>query len=532
MQKESKWMNIVWHGMPFLALAVWGALCISNQLWYDEAFSAGLVMQPWGKLIRITAVDDHSPFYYAVLKVFYQILQAGFGLASREVPLGACKLLSLLFMMGYMLLGKYYVARLFDRRISVYFMVLSLLSPLVCVQAGNVRMYAMALFFWTLTALLACDLYRAESRRKWILFVCASVCVVYCHTFAMIETVWLYVLFGAALLASRQYGKVKRFLISGAVVSVAFSPWLAVTVRQMQLRMRDDVGSVEKLAGPEEIRAYFLEWCSALETPVEAVMWVVLGVWLFLFGVALVRMRRTKEYTPVVGTAAFVLTALTGFLVSALWNNCFLGRYAFPGFGGLLLTGAVGLAELAQRAEQSADEDTELTQRPEQSADGDTVQSANRRTRQRADGQIARRALARNVVACGLLAVLACCFAVQYRLELQLEYDGGLAQYEAFWQEHVQEGDVWVAPHGHAVFLSVYHPAAHYYLNGYVPADLSFPNLEACYDIGRLVREHGGAWYITFAGSTPEDAEEGLCYEERARFHYMYYDFVIYHLSD
>ena len=121
---------------------------------------------------------------------------------------------------------------------------------------------------------------------------------------------------------------------------------------------------------------------------------------------------------------------------------------------------------------------------------------------------------------------------MQYRLELQLEYDGGLAQYEAFWQEHVQEGDVWVAPHGHAVFLSVYHPAAHYYLNGYVPADLSFPNLEACYDIGRLVREHGGAWYITFAGSTPEDAEEGLCYEERARFHYMYYDFVIYHLSD
>lgn len=49
-------------------------------------------------------------------------------------------------MTGYMLLGKYYVAKLFDRKISVYFMTFSLLMPIFSVQAGNVRMYAMALF--------------------------------------------------------------------------------------------------------------------------------------------------------------------------------------------------------------------------------------------------------------------------------------------------------------------------------------------------------------------------------------------------
>lgn len=66
-------------------------------------------------------------------------------------------------MLGYMLLGKYYVEKLFDRKISVYFMLFSLLMPIFSVQAGNVRMYAVALFFLTLTGLSAYDI--LERRR-------------------------------------------------------------------------------------------------------------------------------------------------------------------------------------------------------------------------------------------------------------------------------------------------------------------------------------------------------------------------------
>lgn len=474
--KREKWDNFIWHLLPVLALFIWGAFCINDQLWYDEAFSAGLVMQPWKKLIYITAVDDHSPFYYAALKVFYLLWGAG-------VRFRVLKIFSLLFMLGYMLLGKYYVAKLFDRKISIYFMLFSLLSPIMCVQSGNVRMYAMALFFLTLVGLLAYDIYLEESRTKWILFAGASVCVVYCHTFAMIQTVWLYLLFMLVLIYQKQYGKLKGFFLSGIAVSVLFSPWLFVTVKQMQLRMRDDVGSAEELAGLKEVGDYFREWFSAVETPIESVVWMGIAIAVVLFFFAWRRAKESGNYAPVIGFSAFCLTALTGFLVSAFLNNCFMGRYAFPGFGFVMLLYATGFSKLENKAAKGV-----------------------------------------------ILAAALLCFGMQYQSELALEYDGGLAEFETFWTENVGEDDAVLAPIGHAVFLSVYHPENRYFLDGYVPADLSFPNLEPCYDVERLVREEDRVWYIDFAGNTPEDAQEGIPYREVLGFHYMYYDFVVFEL--
>ena len=141
---ENNMWALLWHGLPVAALLLWGAFCITNSLWYDEAYSASMVSLPWKRLIYITATDDHSPFYYVLLKSFYHLCGGG-------THFWALKLMSVLFMLGYMLLGKYYVAKLFDRKISVYFMLFSLLMPIFSVQAGNVRMYAVALFFLTMT---------------------------------------------------------------------------------------------------------------------------------------------------------------------------------------------------------------------------------------------------------------------------------------------------------------------------------------------------------------------------------------------
>ena len=148
--------TVLWHGLPVVALFIWGAFCITNNLWYDEAYSASMVSLSWKRLIYITATDDHSPFYYVLLKLFYHLCGGG-------THFWALKLMSVLFMLGYMLLGKYYVEKLFDRKISVYFMLFSLLMPIFSVQAGNVRMYAVALFFLTLTGLSAYDISGGDS---------------------------------------------------------------------------------------------------------------------------------------------------------------------------------------------------------------------------------------------------------------------------------------------------------------------------------------------------------------------------------
>lgn len=483
-KSEAGW-NLWWHMLPVLSFLVWGALCVTDQLWYDEAFSAGLVMKPWKEMLYITAVDDHSPFYYAVLKLFY--LLCGGGTNFRSL-----KLFSLIFMMGYMLLGKYYVDKLFGRRISVWFMSFSLLLPIMSVQAGNVRMYAMALFFYTLTGLLAMDLYRKDSNPKWILFCLSSICIVYCHTFAMIETVWLYFLFFMNLLGKmrREAGEIrlekrrqiKKFFLCGAVVSVCFSPWLYVTFRQMQLRMKYDTESVGELAGVSALWDYMKEWFSSLETPVVPVVFMGILLAVILLGTGVIRAVRERQGSILMGAAAFFLTTLTGFIISVFLNNCFLGRYVFPGIGFVLLVYAYGM---------------------------DAIQKSR--------------------IQAGIFLVAVCAFVLQYRVELKLEYDGGLARYQAFVENRVSSGDTFVGAQGHVIFLSIYYPKMQYYLNGYVPADLSFPNLNECYNIELLGQQYDKVWYITFAGDSPEGTE-GKDYVVADQFHYMYYDFVIYEL--
>ena len=470
-----------WKALPVIALAVWGALCVSPNLWYDEAYSAALVSRSWFDMIYITALDAHSPFYYGMLKLFAYL--------GGHTHFQILKLMSLLFMMGYLLLGKYYVKKLFGEKVSVYFQFFSVTMPIMAVQAGNVRMYAAALFFMTLAGLTACDLFQnpEQERRKWKWFVFwgAGVCTVCCHTFAMIQMVWIYVLFLAAILLKKKYQLIKPYFIAGFGVALTFSPWLVVTFLQMRLRMANDVAPGQSEATPTiyTLIDYCKEWFSAIETPIAAVMFFGMGLTIFLGYYAVDAMRREKRYEVGLGIGAIGLTTLTGALVSYYATPCFLGRYAFPGFGSLALLYAVGMAEISSRKIKTV-----------------------------------------------VIAAVILFFGLQYRSELELEYDPGLAVYETFLEEEVKSEDAFLGPYGHTLFLSVYHPQLQYYVYGYKSNSLPFVNTEAFTDWSQLENREGKVWYICFEGATPSEMEERYTWQEALSFRYMYYDFVIYEL--
>lgn len=477
MEATTKIQHNIWKFMPLVALLVWGSLCITNNLWYDEAYSASMVSLPWMRLIYITAVDDHSPFYYVLLKLFYHLCGGG-------THFWSLKLMSLLFMMGYIMLGKYYVKKLFDEKISMWFMIFSVLMPIMTVQAGNVRMYAVALFFLTLTGLTAYDIYLEETRKKWIVFCLASICTVYCHTFALIQTFLFYVLFFCVLIYKKRTDSIKRLGGGGITVAIVFSPWLLVTVRQLILRMRYDTGSVHNRPKMEDFMDYCAEWLSAVETPIPLVVFLGMGLAIVLGYCAVDWMRGKGNYAPAIGMGALGLTILAGVLISVYINNCFMGRYVFPGFGFLMLFYAVGMSN---------------------------INSAKMK---------------------GALLVVACfCFLLQYRSELQLEYDDGLEVYEAFWEKEVGEEDVIIGPYTHTIFLNVYHPNQQYYLYGGKLYSLPFDNTDALYSPEPLKEVDGNIWWICFEGDIPDPLIEEYDYTEAVSFHYMYYDFVIYRLT-
>ena len=481
MKKKLFSCHFWWNALPFVGALVWIAFCISNNLWYDEAYSASMVSRSWYDLIYITAVDDHSPFYYVLLKIFYHL---GGGGTHFQV----LKLMSVLFMIGYLLLGKFYVKKLFDEKASAYFMFFSITMPIMAVQAGNVRMYAAALFFMTLAGLTAYDLYReadsAQSKKKWFLFFFASACTVYCHTFAMIQMVWIYLLFLGVILVNKKYKLLKPYFISGISVAVVFSPWLLVTLHQMMLRMANDPGSAGSIPTIYTFMDYCKEWFSAVETPIPVVMFCGMGITIFLGYYAVDWIRQNKSYAPGIGVSAIGLTALTGALVSYFINPCFLGRYAFPGFGSLALLYAVGMSNIDSKKIKAV-----------------------------------------------VIALVISSFSLQYQSELKLEFDPGLEIYEEFIEENVGEDDCIIGPYGHTIFLNVYHPELQYFLYGYKLYSLPFVNTDAFTQWPQLEERSGDIWYICFEGDTPANMEERYNYEEVLNFHYMYYDFVIYKLT-
>ena len=418
-----------------------------------------------------------------LLKSFYHLCGGG-------NHFWALKLMSVLFMLGYMLLGKYYVAKLFDRKISVYFMLFSLLMPIFSVQAGNVRMYAVALFFLTLTGLSAYDIFREPARKKWIVFCIASIGTVYCHTFALIQTFLFYLLFFAVILICHKKELIKGYFISGFTVALVFSPWLAVTIRQFVLRMRYDDGSTAELATLYSVMDYCKEWFSAVETPIGIVVLLGMALCLVLSYGAVDWVRQNHNIAPAIAFSTFALTGIVGGVISATVNNCFMGRYAFPGMGFVMLWYAVGFAQITENTKGKS----------------------------------------RKIWAAGLLGTAGLCFLLQYTSEIRLEYDDGLETYENFVEEYMTENDAIIGPYTHTIFLNVYHPELHYYTIAYKLYSLPFVNTEALSSYSQL-DTYDNLWYICFQGGYPNEMEDEYSYEQVLEFHYMYYDFAIFRLE-
>lgn len=469
--------HLLWQSLPFLGLIVWGLLSITNNLWYDEGYTAALISHPLKELIQITSQDVHAPFYYILLKGFYTLCGGG-------THYWSLKLFSLLFLTAYMFLGKYWVRKLFDEQTSVYFMLFSLLMPSMCVQAGNARMYTMGLFFFTATGLCACDILRESSGKKWILFCLCSIGSVYSHTFTMIETLLLYLILLGVLLYQKKYTLLKWYLGSGLAVSACYMAWLAVIYRQMQSRVAA-AGANEELFIPNmyTLMDYCKEWFSAMDTPITLVIYLGMVLTVFLGYYAVDGMRAGKCYIAAWGMGIIGLTSLIGCLLSYYVTPCFLGRYVFTGFGALALWYAAGMRQINSR----------------------------------------------KIKAAVLLAFLLC-FGLQYRSELQLEYDKGLQEYEEFYENNVQSEDLIMATEIHTLYLNIYHPEQQYMAYGYLEPFSPFRNTTVFTEWEQLEDVTGEIWLYAFADRDLPDFSPYYSYELAFRFHFMYYDFEIYRL--
>jgi len=197
----------------------WSTLTLES-IWADEAFSIGLVSQSWLDVVRGTAVDQHPPLYYFLLKLW-----TVFGWSDFQL-----RYLSTAFSILEVTLVVAWGRKVLSLQAGLVAGLLLALAPLHVQWAQSVRMYSFVSLLCTLSCIF---LYRFIRVRKGLV-ICAllNLLALYTHNVAIflvgVQLV-LVILFSARY---RDWALAKKWLGIHLLVGLAYLPWLTVLYRQ------------------------------------------------------------------------------------------------------------------------------------------------------------------------------------------------------------------------------------------------------------------------------------------------------------
>lgn len=379
MKQRLKWDNtigiLLWAvGIVLLSVSVF--LSFSGDIWYDELFTMGLVKQPLGKLISMTARDVHPPLYYLLLKLFLLPLNGmGAGLYAQTA---AAKLFSVLPFFFCLLYGITKVRKNFGMLTAGLFSFLLLSMPQIAGYTVEIRMYGWGLFFVTAGMLHAYELTKEEGNEpgeakgeldlfgnfhkggfsNWIFLTIYSLAACYTHYFACVAACMIYVYLLAAFLQQHKLKKkIKAYLLSGLCCVAGYLPWIISAVRFQ-------VGQVSSSYWIQPLSWRTLGGCvKFLFTPSFAndKLNVFLAVVLFLlYGILLAsclwRLKKGQEKGKsreiIFLTGCIFLLAGSvgfGFLVSFLLRPIFVYRYMIPAAGAFWLAFSLLYTKLKEK---------------------------------------------------------------------------------------------------------------------------------------------------------------------------------------
>ncbi len=220
-------------GLSLLMLGKSLMLCFSNDIWYDELFTVGMVEHSYGELLRFTAADVHPPLYYCIVKVFTDLCKPIVSGMGTVIP---AKIVSVL---PYFILLLYAVT-LLRKRFGLFvggsFLFCVTAMPQLSAYTVEVRMYGWALLFVTAAFLHAGELIENGTDKKKALHGAALVlyglAAAYTQYFACVAVVMVYLW---VLLAFwfRDRRRIREWLFYVAVSVICYAPWLFVLAGQL-----------------------------------------------------------------------------------------------------------------------------------------------------------------------------------------------------------------------------------------------------------------------------------------------------------
>lgn len=231
-------------GLSFIMLARSVMLCFSNDIWYDELFTVGLVEHSYAELVRLTAADVHPPLYYCIVKLFVDLCKLIVPGAGTVIP---AKIVSVMPYFILLLYAAAFIRKRFGLFVGGLFLFCVTAMPQLPAYTVEVRMYGWALLFVTAAflhgwALVSTSVVRqddAAGRRQkqtrslhGIAFVLCGLAAAYTQYFACVAVVMVYlcVLLAFWFIDRR---RIKEWLFYVAVSVICYVPWLFALAGQL-----------------------------------------------------------------------------------------------------------------------------------------------------------------------------------------------------------------------------------------------------------------------------------------------------------
>lgn len=375
-------------------------LCFSNDIWYDELFTVGMIGHSYGELVELTARDVHPPLYYMITKFFVDLCKL---ILPGVHAVAAAKMVSVLPYFVLLLYSVTFIRKRFGIFTGGVFLFCVASMPQLSGYTVEVRMYSWALLFVTAAFLhgygavqgpedeeerhhgrLSAAAYgavdvpkgekaggsdRTKRMRQKIsaqsqklhgaAMACYALAAAYTQYFAAVAAVmvFLYVLFE---LLRRDRSRIREWILWVAAAAVGYTPWLVALYRQvtavnanywiLPLSWRTFGGCVKFLMKPAFTNDTLNVVLAVVMTGIYAAVMVRQVVFLIK------SCHNGRENGAASSRIVFMLAGpgvlagvvLFGFAASMLLRPVFVYRYMIPAMGCFWLSFAVGLYEIWQ----------------------------------------------------------------------------------------------------------------------------------------------------------------------------------------
>ncbi|MBD5384674.1 MAG: glycosyltransferase family 39 protein [Ruminococcaceae bacterium] len=195
-----------------------------NFLSYDSSYQYGLTQHTIPEIWRLLPEDYSPPFYAIALKLYCMVF--GHSLVTMRT-------FSIFAVVGMLFIAAFPVNTLFGKRASFYCLIITFCSASLFNMLHEIRPTIFAMFFYMAVTVYAGLAYSTEKRYPYICLTVFSVLAMYTHNVAMVGTFGVYVVLLLFSLITRNWKKMRSFLICGGICGLLYIPWLKIVLSQI-----------------------------------------------------------------------------------------------------------------------------------------------------------------------------------------------------------------------------------------------------------------------------------------------------------